>query len=791
MTKNSNSRATTRITARIRSLAAILALILTTAIAPFTAQAQITTLSVHNTIYDAGQNQPSSSHADWDWNASTNTFTLTGDGVTQGIRFYGGTGDVTFVVSGNRTVGDGIQNNAGKLTVSGSGGDVLNVSYSGVALGGLYGMEIIGLTVNATAQGSGTAVNVGPGDFTMSSGTLNLTASGNGDGLLVGEDPESGSITISGTATVTTTAPTGSYAIFATGDITIDGGATVNVESSGNSGIYAPNLLTINGGSVTATAASNNYPALQGTTGINITGGNVHAIANGNHRGISSDGNINISGGTVAADANGSGGSADGIYALGSTSINITGNASVTTTGSAANSGIRVSGGTLTINTSGTVTAVGRNAIIGDNINIISGTVNATGNGTSGYGIYAGNGNISISGGSVTATGAGNAGSALLAKTGIALSGNANVVASNPDGLNTAIITYSGDLTVSDGASLNSTPIPYSDIAVLGGNILINTTGTVTAQGVDGFPTVSADGTSIQNGTVGVTGDVSGDLTVSGGTVTVTGTVGGTTTHTGGTLNGNTPPPVTVPGAPTAVTATAGDGQATVSFTAPADNGGAAITGYTVTSSPGDITATGAASPITVTGLTNGTAYTFTVTAINSVGTGLASASSNAITPVATVPVTMVVTFDSNGGSAVSQQQVAAGATATQPANPIRAGYTFAGWKNGSTTYDFSTPVTENITLTAQWEAASTTGIDDVETVRAPSLHPNPFTGIVHLTGAEGSVLQVITVNGVIVHTQKVENPDETINLEQLPAGMYLFRLEKDGKAKTIKGVRN
>jgi predicted outer membrane repeat protein len=88
-----------------------------------------------------------------------------------------------------------------------------------------------------------------------------------------------------------------------------------------------------------------------------------------------------------------------------------------------------------------------------------------------------------------------------------------------------------------------------------------------------------------------------------------------------------------VPGAPTIGVATAGDAQATVTFTAPASNGGAVVTGYTVTASPGGATATGAASPITVTGLTNGTAYTFTVTATNSAGTSTPSAASNSVTP--------------------------------------------------------------------------------------------------------------------------------------------------------------
>ncbi|SFH02915.1 Putative Ig domain-containing protein [Ensifer sp. OV372] len=87
------------------------------------------------------------------------------------------------------------------------------------------------------------------------------------------------------------------------------------------------------------------------------------------------------------------------------------------------------------------------------------------------------------------------------------------------------------------------------------------------------------------------------------------------------------------PGAPTGVVATAGNASAEVSFAAPANTGGAPITGYTVTASPGGLTETGPASPLTVAGLTNGTGYTFTVTAANSTGTGLASGASNSVTP--------------------------------------------------------------------------------------------------------------------------------------------------------------
>jgi hypothetical protein len=95
-------------------------------------------------------------------------------------------------------------------------------------------------------------------------------------------------------------------------------------------------------------------------------------------------------------------------------------------------------------------------------------------------------------------------------------------------------------------------------------------------------------------------------------------------------------PPVT----PAAPTATAGDSQASVTWTKPAD-GGSTITGYTVTSAPGGRTCTTSdADTLTcdVTDLTNGTAYTFSLTATNGVGTSAASAASSSVTPLEPVP---------------------------------------------------------------------------------------------------------------------------------------------------------
>jgi hypothetical protein len=102
----------------------------------------------------------------------------------------------------------------------------------------------------------------------------------------------------------------------------------------------------------------------------------------------------------------------------------------------------------------------------------------------------------------------------------------------------------------------------------------------------------------------------------------------------------------TLPGVPTAVTATAGNGAATVSWTAPTSTGGSAISGHSVRAFSGtDLVRTvpvGNVVTTNVTGLTNGTAYTFDVAAINAVGAGACSARTAAVTPVpANVPPTV------------------------------------------------------------------------------------------------------------------------------------------------------
>lgn len=106
----------------------------------------------------------------------------------------------------------------------------------------------------------------------------------------------------------------------------------------------------------------------------------------------------------------------------------------------------------------------------------------------------------------------------------------------------------------------------------------------------------------------------------------------------------NPPPPSDPPSPPLNVTALAGDGSATITWTPPTKPGSFPASTYAVTSSPGGKTYLTSALTCTVTGLTNGTTYTFTVKALNGAGWSSASAPSNAVTPKAETNPSIVIT---------------------------------------------------------------------------------------------------------------------------------------------------
>jgi Domain of unknown function (DUF4082)/Fibronectin type III domain/Bacterial Ig domain len=123
--------------------------------------------------------------------------------------------------------------------------------------------------------------------------------------------------------------------------------------------------------------------------------------------------------------------------------------------------------------------------------------------------------------------------------------------------------------------------------------------------------------------------------------------------------NSVTPTGPTVPSSPTGVTASAATKQALVSWNAPANEGGSPLTGYTVTpfigaSAQTPVHVSPSTTSTTLTGLSNGTSYTFAVTASNEVGESALSSASNSVTPQDTIfDFATPVTIDSGDGSSV------------------------------------------------------------------------------------------------------------------------------------------
>ncbi len=133
----------------------------------------------------------------------------------------------------------------------------------------------------------------------------------------------------------------------------------------------------------------------------------------------------------------------------------------------------------------------------------------------------------------------------------------------------------------------------------------------------------------------------------------------------------NSVTPAAVPDAPTNLVATPGNGSANFQFNPPASNGGAAIIDYTVSCAPGNGQVTGAGSPLTLGGLTNGTTYACSVTARNGLGSGEASATVNVV-PAGALAITSSPPPNGSFGVPYSHTIVATGAPA--PSFSISAG---------------------------------------------------------------------------------------------------------------------
>ena len=231
-----------------------------------------------------------------------------------------------------------------------------------------------------------------------------------------------------------------------------------------------------------------------------------------------------------------------------------------------------------------------------------------------------------------------------------------------------------------------------------------------------------------------------------------------------------------LPDAPTIGTASATgvSGQAQVSFTAPSNGGGSAITTYTATSSPEGITGTvsqAGSGSITVSGLTDGTAYTFTVTATNTAGTGVSSGASNSITPNATsTPQTIsfgalsAVTYgDASftlGASATSGLTVTYSSNNTSVATVsgntvtiVGAGSaTITASQAGDSTYAIATPVNQTLVVNQKALSITTAGIASktYDTLATPgTVTPGTLSGFIGIETVTATATGLYTNSNV------------------------------------------
>ena len=173
------------------------------------------------------------------------------------------------------------------------------------------------------------------------------------------------------------------------------------------------------------------------------------------------------------------------------------------------------------------------------------------------------------------------------------------------------------------------------------------------------------------------------------------------------------------------------------------------------------------------------------------------------ITLVAVWKQSYTVTFDAKGGTpAPDAQTVVKDGTATAPtAAPAKEGYTFVEWQLDGKKYDFSKPVTQNITLVAKWKkkeksTPSTpnnpeTAVESVQLAGVRVLR-NPVGEALELEGMERAArVEVYSVVGARVHAEALRGePRVVIDAQGWASGVYVVRVEASDGEKTLRVVK-